>query len=130
MEGCRLTLVLSALSSGIPRHGEAARKHLRGLGQGREAQEAGTSGLELHVGRTKQCELVSLLLTSVPPLVWSIFLAPPGSSAAPRRGRCLLSDENLQAMCGGGRAGCRFTEWGQKKVPEQNPGMPGRSGMG
>lgn len=39
MEGCRLTLVLSALSCGMPRHAGAARQHLQGLGQVREARK-------------------------------------------------------------------------------------------
>lgn len=41
-----------------------------------EVQEAGVSGLELHEGRTKQSELVSLLLTSIPSVVWSISALP------------------------------------------------------
>lgn len=65
----------SALSSGMPRHVGAARKHLQGLGQVR-GPEAGVSGLELHLGRTKQFELASLLVTSIPPVVWSILALP------------------------------------------------------
>lgn len=34
------------------------------------------SGLERHLGRRKQFELVSLLVTSIPPMVWSILALP------------------------------------------------------
>lgn len=43
---------------------------------GERGPEAGVSGLELHLGCTKQFELVSLLVTSIPPVVWSILALP------------------------------------------------------